>query len=287
MTAGVLAAPARLSRRRRHRDWPRAIAFAAAAVIGLFILAAILAPILAPHDPNAIDLGAAYSGSTAGHPLGNDANGRDLLSRLLYGARPALLGPTLAVLLATLLGTLVAVVGAWYGGVVDRAISRTLDVIFAFPGLLLALLVAATFGAGFTASIVPVAIAEVPYIARIIRTEALRQRKRPYIEGSLVQGMPGPVIVSRHLVPNVLPTVFTQMTLSFGYVMISLASVSFLGFGVQPPTPDWGSMVSEGQASLVQGYPQESILAGTCIVIVVVCFTLFGDWVAVRMDGRR
>jgi peptide/nickel transport system permease protein len=251
------------------------------------VLAAILAPVLAPHNPDVINLSAAFQRPTAAHPLGTDASGRDLLSRLLYGARPALLGPALAVLIATAAGTLIALVAAWFGGGVDRVVSRVADVLFAFPGILLALLVAATFGAGFGAAILAVGVAEIPYITRVIRTEALRQRSRPYIDGSLVQGFSAWAITARHLLPNVLPTIFTQMTLSFGYVMIALASVSFLGLGIQPPQADWGSMVSEGQSSLIQGYPQESLYAGACIVIVVVAFTVFGDWVAGRAEARR
>jgi len=276
-----------VDRRRLPRDWSRAVAWTAGAVILLVVVAAVFAPLLAPHNPNALNLNEAFSAPTARYPLGADASGRDLLSRLLYGARPALLGPTLAVLLATMLGTVVAVASAWFGGLADRVISRLLDLLFAFPPLLLALLVAATFGAGFTTSILAVGIAEVPYIARVIRTEAIRQRKRPYIEGSLVQGLPGVAIIWRHLLPNVAPTVFTQMTLSFGYVIVNLAAVSFLGLGVQAPTADWGSMVSEGQSSLVQGYPQESLYASACIIVVVVAFTVFGDWVAARMEARR
>lgn len=279
---------ARMARRRRRpRNWSRVTAYTAGAVIAVVVLAAVLAPVLAPHNPSTVNLNEAFSRPTAQYPLGADASGRDLLSRLLYGARPALLGPALAVLLATALGTTIAVASAWFGGITDRVISRVLDLLFAFPALLLALLVAATFGAGFTAAILAVGIAEVPYIARVIRTEALRQRKRPYIEGSLVQGLPGATIVGRHVLPNLLPTVFTQMTLSFGYVIVNLAAVSFLGLGVQPPTADWGSMVSEGQSSLVQGYPQESLYASACIVVVVVAFTIFGDWVAARMEARR
>jgi len=179
------------------------------------------------------------------------------------------------------------VTAAWIGGIVDTALSRIVDVLFAFPGILLALVTAAMFGAGFWSSIIGVAVAEVPYIMRVIRTEAIRHRSRPYIEGALVQGFSGRMIVARHLVPNVLPAVFTQMTLSFGYVMINLASVSFLGLGVQPPTADWGAMVSEGQSSVIQGYPQESIYAGVAIVIVVVSFTLFGDFLAERAEAKR
>ena len=273
--------------RRRPRNWPRLIAYLAGGLIVLVVLAAVFAPLLAPADPNAVNLGSAFAPPSSAHLLGTDASGRDLLSRLLYGARPSLLGPALAVLIATVLGTMVAIIGAWFGGIVDRVVSRVVDLLFALPGLLLALIVAAIYGPGFVTSIVAVGIAEVPYITRVIRTEALRQRRRPYIEGSLVQGSSGVTIVARHLVPNLLPTVFTQMTLSFGYVMINLAAISFLGLGIQPPKADWGSMVSEGQSSLVQGYPQESLYASACIAVVVVAFTLFGDWVAVRAEARR
>ncbi len=278
----------RLPRRRRvRRTWSHRVAIGSGVLIAIVALAAVLAPVIAPHDPNAINLGQTFAPPSAAHPLGTDAEGRDLLSRLLYGARPSLLGPALAVLIATTLATTLAVLCAWLNGWFDRVVSRAVDVLFAFPGVLLALLVAAIFGAGFIASIVAVGIAEVPYIARVIRTEAMRQRSRPYIEGSLVQGFSAPAILVRHLLPNLRPTIITQMALSFGYVMLNLAAVSFLGLGIQPPAADWGSTVSDGQTAIVEGHPQEALYAAGCIVIVVVAFTLLGDYIATRLEARQ
>jgi peptide/nickel transport system permease protein len=269
------------------RDWSKTVAYAAGGLIVLVALAALFAPFIAPDDPNAVNIADVFAGPSRAHLLGTDAVGRDMLSRLLYGARPALLGPTLAVLIATTISAVAALVGAWFGGWVDRLLSRVGDVLFAFPGILLAMLAAAVLGASFATSIAAVGIAEVPYVARIVRTEAWRQRGRPYVEASLVQGFSRTAVISKHLLPNVLPTIFTQMTLSFGYVMMSLASVSFLGLGIQPPAADWGSMVSEGRSSLIGGHPQESLYAGACIVVIVVAFTLFGDYIVRRVEARR
>jgi peptide/nickel transport system permease protein len=287
MTVTSIARNVSVHTRFRRRNWLRIVALIAAGVIAGIVVAALLAPWIAPANPNAVNLGDAFAPPSASHLLGTDASGRDLLSRLLWGARPALLGPTLAVLIATTAGSGIAVFSAWLGGLTDRVISRVVDVLFAFPGILLALLAAAVFGAGFGASIIAVGVAEIPYIARVVRTEALRQRSRPYVEAMVVQGFSSPAVVFRHLVPNVLPIIYTQMTLSFGYVMINLASVSYLGLGIQPPSADWGSMVSEGQSSLIQGYPQESLYAGFAIVLVVVAFTIFGDYVAIRAESKR
>jgi len=279
---------ARLPRRRRKpRTWSHRVAIGSGIVIGLIIVAAVFAPLIAPDNPNAISLGSQFAPSSAAHLLGTDASGRDILSRLLYGARPALIGPTVAVLVAAMLATLLAVLCAWLGGWFDRIISRAIDILFAFPGVLLALLAAAVFGAGFVASILAVGIAEVPYIARVIRTEAMRQRSRPYIEGALVQGFASPAVIVRHLIPNLMPTVITQIALSFGYVIMNLAAISYLGLGIQPPNADWGSMVSDGQSSIIQGYPEEALYAAACIVVLVVAFTLLGDHVARRLESRR
>ena len=284
----ALEAVARLPRSRRTpRTWSHRVAVGSAVVIGLIILAAIFAPVIAPDNPDTINLGTQFAGSSSAHLLGTDASGRDILSRLLYGARPALIGPAVAVLIAAFLATTLAVLCAWFGGWFDRVVGRAIDILFAFPGVLLALLAAAVFGAGFVASIIAVGIAEVPYIARVIRTEAMRQRSRPYIEGSVVQGFAAPAVIVRHLIPNLMPTVITQIALSFGYVIMNLAAISYLGLGIQPPSADWGSMVSDGQTSIIQGYPEEALCAAACIVVLVVAFTLLGDYIAQRLEGRR
>jgi peptide/nickel transport system permease protein len=256
-------------------------------VIAVATFLAIFGPMLAPHDPNQVALSYQYVGPTPGHPLGYDGTGRDLLSRLMAGARTSMIGPLAVVLMAMVVGVAVAVASAWKGGWFDTGVSTVLDVLFAFPGILLAILAAAVFGAGLVAASIALAIAYTPYIARVVRGASLRERNAAYITALEVQGASAWRACLRHLVPNVWPLIVAQGTILFGYAMVDLAAISFIGLGVQPPQPDWGVMVGEGQTGLVLGYPMESISAGLCIVLVVVAFNLLGERLAERAEERR
>lgn len=258
----------------------------AAAFITLWVVIAVFAPVLAPQDPTAVDFNSAYSGSTSTHLLGADASGRDILSRLMWGSRSALLGPLVVVALAGLLAIAIAVTAALLRGWFDAVASRLLDVIFAFPGVLLALVGVAIFGSGLVSAVGALSIAYIPYIARVVRGDALRQTSQPYIHALRLNGVSGPALAVRHLVPNLLPLIVGQLTLSFGYAMVDLASISFLGLGVQAPGSDWGLMVQEGQASIIRGYPQESIYAGVLIILMVMSFTILGDRVITSYEAR-
>ncbi|MDH2416110.1 ABC transporter permease [Nocardioides sp. CER19] len=261
-----------------------------AIVIGIAAILAIAGPALAPHDPDAVDLANANVGTTlAGfHPLGFDAEGRDLLSRVLAGARTSMVGPLIVVLIAVSLGSLVAVAAAWVGGWLDMTAGAVLDVIFAFPGLLLAVLATAVFGPGLTAAAMALVIAYVPYVARVLRASALRERSRDYVAALEVQGQPALAICLRHILPNMFRVIVAEATILFGWAMLDLAAISFLGLGVQPPAADWGVMVSEGEVGVLQGYPGESLAAGIAIVLVVVAFNVAGERLATRAsEGNR
>ncbi|MGW3995210.1 ABC transporter permease [Amycolatopsis sp. NPDC004772] len=272
--------------RRRRIAGRKAVFTACAVVVGLAVLLAIFGPLLAPGDPDAADLNYAFVGPVSGHPLGFDSQGRDLLSRLFTGARTAMAGPFLVVVIAMLAGSTLAVVSAWAGRWIDSAISTVTDILFAFPGILLALLAAAVFGPGLTAPTVVLAIAYTPYITRVLRAAALREKARAYISACEVQGLSAVAICVRHLLPNVLPMMVAQGTLLFGYAMVDFAAISFLGLGVQPPTADWGVMVSTGQPGVLQGYPAESLTAGLGIVVVVVAVNLLGEHLAQNSEER-
>jgi peptide/nickel transport system permease protein len=243
----------------------------------LVVLGAVLAPLLAPYGPNQINLAAAYQGLSSQHLLGTDDLGRDIFSRLLYGARLPLLGAGLIDGIATALGLAVATTAAWVGGWLDAVVSRTLDVLFAFPGLLLAILAVALFGPGFVAPVIALAIAYTPYMARLIRSVAIRERSKPYIDACSVQGWSGAWICVRHLLPNLLPFVVVQATVSFGYALIDLASLSFLGLGVQPPAADWGLMISEGEPGILAHHPAEALFPGLMIILTVTALVTFGE----------
>jgi peptide/nickel transport system permease protein len=284
-TPAVILESAR-TRRRRVAGHDK-VMIACAVVVGVALLLAVFGPLLAPHDPDASSLANAFVGPGPGHALGFDGQGRDLLSRLLTGARTSMAGPFLVVAVAIVAGSVMAVTAAWAGGWVDSVISTVLDILFAFPAILLAILAAAVFGAGLTAPTLALAIAYMPYVARVLRGAALRERAREYISALEVQGLSAVLICLRHLVPNLMPLIVAQGTLLFGYAMVDFAAISYVGLGVQPPQADWGVMVATGQAGVLQGYPLESIAAGLCIVVVVVAVNLLGERLAQKdSEGR-
>jgi len=257
-------------------------------IVGVAVFLAIFGPLLAPHDPNSSQLEFQFVGpfQAKGYPLGFDSQGRDLLSRLMVGARTSMLGPALVVLMSMALGTLISVLAAWRGGWVDSVLGTGMDILFAFPGILLAVLTAAVFGAGLAAPTIALAIAYTPYIARVLRSAAVRERARDYISAAEVQGVSSLTICGRHLIPNLAELVVAQATLVFAWAMVDLAAISFLGLGVQAPTADWGVMVATGETGVLQGYPMESLSAGICIVLVVVAVNLLGERIAARDEGR-
>jgi peptide/nickel transport system permease protein len=258
-------------------------------IAGLLVALAVFAPLLATHSPNTVDMASASQNPSSAHWLGTDALGRDIYSRLLYGARISLLGPALIILGATVGGVAVALMCAWHGGWLDRVISRVNDILFAFPGLLLAVLAVAVFGTGLTAPVVALAIAYLPYMMRIVRGVAQRERRLPYVAALEASGMSAWRINVRHLLPNLTPFIIAQATAALGSALMDLAAVSFLGLGVQPPTADWGLMVSDGESSLLAGAPGESLMAGGLIVVTVVVFNLLGDTLiaSAHQEGLR
>ena len=259
----------------------------AAGVLVLVAVMAIGAPLLAPQDPDRVNLDAAFQGIGAGHILGADELGRDILSRLIWGARTSLAGPLLVVVFSTLGGTLIAVSAAWLGGRFDAVVGLVTDIALGFPGLLLAVLAVALFGPGLLAPVIALVIAYTPWVARLTRSAALRERSQPYIAALTVQGFPGFLICLRHLIPNIAPLILAQTTINYGYAVVDLAAISFLGLGVQPPTADWGSMVATGEAGILQGQPEVSIAAGAMIVLTVVALNVLGEAIADRSAVSR
>ncbi|MFJ8039217.1 ABC transporter permease [Kitasatospora sp. NPDC096147] len=245
--------------------------------VALVVLAALLAPWLAPADPNAVELGNALAAPSAEHLLGVDASGRDTLARLLLGARTSLLGPLGVVVFSTLAGVAVGVTAAWRGGWLDSVLSRSTELVFAFPGMLLAILIVSVYGEGLLAPVIALAVAYLPYVSRLTRSLVLAERARPYVEAYQVQGHSGLQICLRHVIPGIAPVVLAQSTINFGYALIDLAGLSFLGLGVPALTPDWGRMVFDGQSAVQNGYPLSAILPCVAIVLTVVAFNVVGE----------
>ena len=256
-------------------------------LVALIVAVAVLAPWLAPHDPNAVDLGDALAGPSGAHPLGADSSGRDTLSRLVLGARTSLLGPLGVVVFSTVTGVAVGTAAAWRGGWLDSVLSRSTEIVFAFPGLLLALLIVSVYGEGLTAPVIALGIAYLPYVSRLTRSLVLAERERPYVAAYRVQGHSGVQICLRHVLPNVAPVVLAQSTINFGYALIDLAGLSFLGLGVPALTPDWGQMVFDGESAIQQGYPLSAFLPCAAIVLTVVAFNVVGEQWADRIARRE
>ncbi|MFB7028106.1 MULTISPECIES: ABC transporter permease [unclassified Streptomyces] len=257
--------------------------------LGLVVLvttAALLAPWAAPHDPNAVDLGDALAGPSAEHALGMDAAGRDTLSRLLLGARTSLLGPLGVVVFSTLAGVVVGTAAAWRGGWLDSVLSRSTELVFAFPGMLLAILIISVYGEGLLAPVLALSVAYLPYVSRLTRSLVLAERERPYVSAYRVQGHSALQICLRHVLPNIAPVVLAQSTINFGYALMDLAGLSFLGLGVPALTPDWGRMVFDGQTAVQHGYPLSAILPCVLVVLTVVAFNVVGERWADRVARR-
>jgi peptide/nickel transport system permease protein len=255
-------------------------------IVAVMTLAAILAPLIAPYPPDQVDLGAVHAGPSAAHWLGTDALGRDLLSRLVYGARTALLGPLLVVLTSTVLGILMGLLAGWRGGWLDAVLGRIFDVVFAFPSLLIAIMAVALFGKGLVAPVIAMSIAYMPFVARLTRSLVTAERSRPYVAAYRVQGFGGGWIAFRRVLPNVTPIVGAQSTLNFGYVLAELAALSFLGLGVQAPTADWGAMINEAQAGLIGGYFLPALVPAVAVVVVVVAVNVIGEELSDRIGGE-
>ncbi|MGW6399335.1 ABC transporter permease [Streptomyces sp. NPDC055134] len=259
----------------------------AGGVMTLVVLAAVLAPLLAPYAPDTIDLSASLVGTSGDHLLGTDSSGQDLLSRVLYGARTSLIAPILLLAIAALLGVTLGTLAAWRGGWVDTLVSRLTDVMYAFPGLLFTVLIIAVFGSGMTTSVLALGLAYTPTVAKYTRSVALAERRKPYIDAYRVLGMGGARICARFLVPNLGRSVVGYLVVLFGEALMSLATLSYLGFGAQPPSSDWGLMVQEGQAAVVQGALLPALVPGFAIALVVVSFNVVGVWAADRLGSRK
>ncbi|RZU64871.1 peptide/nickel transport system permease protein [Microterricola gilva] len=255
------------------------------AVVAVMTIAAIFAPFVAPYDPDLVNLAAVYSGPSPAHWLGTDALGRDLLSRTIFGARTALLGPLLVVISSTIIGILLGLLAAWRGGWLDGVLARIFDLVFAFPSLLLAILAVALFGKGLVAPVIAMSIAYAPFVARLTRSLVMAERSRPYVSAYRVQGFSGPWIALRRVLPNVTPIVGAQSTLNFGYVLAELAALSFLGLGVQAPTADWGAMINEAQGGIIGGHFLPAMVPAVAVVLVVVAVNVIGEELSDRIGG--
>jgi peptide/nickel transport system permease protein len=255
----------------------------AAGVIAIFIAIALLAPVIAPYDPLAQSYLRINAYPSAEHWLGTDQFGRDVLSRLLYGARNSLIFGLISPTLAAVIGTALGVTAGYFGGIVDRLVTRVIDLLLAFPELLLAIMIAAALGGGFWNVVLVITVAFVPGFARVARASTLAVKHEPYVEASTAVGLSTPKIILRHVLPNISAPIVVLMTLWVASAIRLEASLSFLGIGTQPPNPSWGNIIRDGLGNIF-GSPWPIIGAGFAITVVVLAFNVFGDAIRDLLD---
>jgi len=256
------------------------------ALCAVLLLVALLGPFLAPYAPDAADILAANQGPSTAHLIGTDSLGRDVLSRLLWGAQLSYAAAALIVVISIILGTSIALTSAWFGGAVDAASAGVLNVFIAIPGMLVAIIAVTILGPGFWAPVVAMALASAPYAARVLRSTAIQERHKAYIEALALSGV-STARINGHILRGISPIVLAQTTFGFGVALLEFGALSFVGLGVQPPTAEWGAMVIAGRTEMLAGNPQQTTAAGVMIVISVVAFSLLGERLQRTLGGRR
>lgn len=255
------------------------------AVVLMFVVVAVAAPWIAPYDPARTDFTALRQPPSDAYPLGTDEIGRDLLSRVVHGARASLQAGVISVLIAMLLGVPLGLVAGYYGGVLDELIGRVTDALLAFPFLILAVALAAALGPSLTNAMIAIGIASAPTFVRLTRGQVLAVRAEDYVQAAVALGARDLRLLTRHVLPNAFAPVLVQATLTIAGAIIAESALSFLGLGVQPPTPSWGGMLNVAKNFLVQA-PWMAIWPGLSIFVTVLAFNLFGDGLRDALDPR-
>ena len=277
-----------------ERPWQRALRLLRQrrlAVFGLgvvlfFIVAAILAPLISPYDPLATSWAMVRKPPSLQHPFGTDEIGRDVLARVIWGARASLLAGLASVSLALAAGVPIGLVSGYLGGMVDGTLMRVIDAMLAIPFLILAIALAAFLGPSLTNAMIAIGISQTPIFARLTRGQVLAVKHEEYVEAARAVGNPHYRIVLRHILPNIVPPLLVQATLAAAAAIIAEASLSFLGLGEQPPAPSWGSMLNTAKNFMSQA-PWMALWPGLAIFTLVLSLNLFGDGLRDALDPRR
>ena len=289
LTADVTTSARQASLQRLYFGWRRLrgnpAALAALLVLAALAAVAVLAPVIAPGGPDQQDLARRLMPPSGTHPFGTDDLGRDILARLVYGARITLLMAVLVALIAGPVGLLVGTAAGYFGGWVDSALMRVNDLFLSFPSLILALGFVAALGPGIRNAVVAIALTAWPPIARLARAEALQVRKADYIAAVRIQGASSLRIIARHVVPMCLPSVIVRITLNMAGIILTAAGLGFLGLGAQPPAPEWGAMLSAGRSHLTGAW-WLSTVPGLAILVTSLAFNLLGDGLRDVLDPR-
>lgn len=265
---------------RSHR-----IAVVGGVLMAVFLLVAIAAPWLAPHDPLAQDLYNRLAPPSLEHPFGTDDFGRDIMSRVIHGTRISLRIGLVAVSIALAAGTLIGIVSGYYGGVIDQALMRLMDLMLAFPSILLAIGIVAVLGPGLDNAMIAIGVVAIPQYARLMRASTLTVREADYVQALRALGASDARILATAILPNCLAPLIVQATLSLATAILDAAGLSFLGLGAQPPTPEWGAMLSGGR-ELILSAPWVLTYPGIAIFVTVLAFNLLGDGLRDAFDPK-
>ena len=285
-TGVLIALPAMPARPRRRPAWLQSpLTVAGLVLITVFALAAVFAPLLAPANPLKQDLAARLKSPMAAHWLGTDQLGRDVLSRMIFGARISLLVGVVVVGLAGSVGTVVGLIAGYSGGWLDEGLMRLTDVFFAFPALILAMAISGALGPSLTNAMIAIAVVSWPVYARLVRAQVLSLREREYVTAARSLGASTARIIWQHILPNTLAPLLVQASFDMGGAILAAAGLSFIGFGTQPPTPEWGVMISDGR-NYISTQPWLSLFPGLAILFTVAAFNLIGDGLRDAFDPR-
>lgn len=263
----------------------RKIVIFAFVVVVLFIFTALFAPLIAPYDPNFADFAAYLAKPSGAHLLGTDSYGRDVMSRIIFGARVSLIIGVLAVIIACAIGTFLGMVAGYFGGIVDDVINRMTEAIRAIPQVVLAMALTAVFGSGIKNLAIILGVSSMAGYVRMMRGQVLSIKQSDYIMAGKLQGNSNFQLMFKHILPNSISPIIVMMTQQVGTTILSEAGLSFLGLGISAPTASWGSMVSEGRLFLLQS-PAFALAPGICVAILVICLNMLGDGVRDALDPR-
>ncbi len=263
----------------------RKIVIFAFVVVVVFIFTALFAPLIAPYDPNFADFAAYLAKPSGAHLLGTDSYGRDVMSRIIFGARVSLIIGVLAVIIACAIGTFLGMVAGYFGGIVDDVINRMTEAIRAIPQVVLAMALTAVFGSGIKNLAIILGVSSMAGYVRMMRGQVLSIKQSDYIMAGKLQGNSNFQLMFKHILPNSISPIIVMMTQQVGTTILSEAGLSFLGLGISAPTASWGSMVSEGRLFLLQS-PAFALAPGICVAILVICLNMLGDGVRDALDPR-
>lgn len=268
-----------------HQLKKNKLAVVSMVVLCLIVLLAIFGPLIAPYSYDEQDVFNANTGSTPEHLLGTDKLGRDILSRLIYGTRQSLLMGVFAVAVGAIIGITIGCISGYYGGWVDNLCMRLLDIYQAVPMFLLCVSLAAILGPSLRNAIIALGLGTVPGYARIMRASVMTVREQEFVESAKSINCRTPRLIVKHILPNAIGPMIVQITMGVGSCVLSGAALSFIGLGVQPPTPEWGTMISEARNAMRQ-YPMQAIYPGICVIITVLACNLLGDGLRDALDPR-